>query len=136
MQVAIAALVIALVLWLPAAVANGCPDPGYCDDFERRLRAAPSPGTIGRRLRSDVALGNGRTCHPFRSMLAPFEIASIGMAVVTLVLGTDLRLALRPLGLSSASGFVLYAASFVIADAGPFMALRRAQPSPRHQAVM
>jgi hypothetical protein len=113
--------VIAFLFWPVASLLSGCSDPGYCDDFTgpqvvARMIVAFSPMWL---------LVLAALAFRFRSALVVFAIASLAMAVVTFALYTDLRLALRPLGLSSATGFILYSIPCAVSGIAAYFDLRR-----------
>ena len=116
--VALVALFIALALWIPATFASAC---DACGEFSGAQVIARMFVEFSPMWLLLVALLAFR----FRSALVVFAIASIVMAVVTLVLGTDLRLAFEPLGLSSVMGFVAYSIPYAVAAMAACWDLRR-----------
>jgi len=61
----------------------------------------------------------------FRSALIILAVASTVMVIVTLALGTELRLAFEPVGLSSARGFVIYSIPYAVTAIAAFWGLRK-----------
>jgi hypothetical protein len=107
-HVAVVALVIAALLWLPASFLSSCED---CDDFTgaqvvARMVVAFSPAWL--LILAWLAFRS-------RAALVTFAIASSAMALVAVVLGTDLREGLATLGLSRAPGFALYGVPYAVA---------------------
>jgi len=116
-QIALVALVIALGLWIPASFASAC---DACGEFSRaqaiaRMVVAFSPMWL---------LLIAALAFRFRPALVVLAVASTVMALVTFALGTELRLAFEPLGLSSARGFVVYSIPYAVTAIASFWGLR------------
>ena len=117
-QIALLSLVTALVLWIPATFASAC---DACGEFSgpqaiARMIVAFSPMWL---------LLIAALAFRFRSALVILAVASTVMTVVTLALGTELRLALKRLGLSSARGFVVYSIPYGVTAIAAFWGLRK-----------
>ncbi len=118
---AIVALLFAVLLMFPAAIATGCADKGYCDDYSSvqvAFRAGLELAPVWMLMLAVVAIR-------YRTALVMFTALAVVLAVFSVVIYTDLRFLLRPIGLSNASGFVLYAAPFVVAAIGGFVDLNK-----------
>jgi hypothetical protein len=114
----IAALVIAAALWIPASFASACNACGEFQGIQALSRGAVAFSPMWLLFLAVVALR-------VRSFLVLLLLASAAMAAVTAILGTDLRKILEPLGLASATGFVLYSVPFLITAIAAALGLRR-----------
>lgn len=99
-SVALRALLVALLCWIPASFLSARGGEFQAAQVIARLLVAFSPIWL---------LMIWLLVTRYRSAVAGLAVASTGMALLTLVLATDLRVALEPLGLASATGFALYA---------------------------
>jgi hypothetical protein len=114
----IAALLVALAMWIPASFASACDTCGEFQGVQALTRAAVAFAPMWLLFLAVVAVR-------VRSFLVLLLLASAAMVVVTTILGTDLRKILEPLGLASASGFVLYSVPFLITAIAAAVGLRR-----------
>jgi hypothetical protein len=114
----IAALIMAVALWIPASFASSCNACGEFQGIQAFSRGAVAFSPMWLLFLAVVALR-------VRSFLVLLLLTSAAMAVVTAVLGTDLRRILEPLGLASAPGFVIYSVPFLITAIAAGIGLRR-----------
>jgi hypothetical protein len=125
--VATVALGVALLLLIPAAISTGCADAGYCDDYSAlqiAFRAGLEFAPVWMLCLAALAFFRRRA-------LVIFAVLAVVLAVMSVLVYTDLRLMLRPIGLSNASGFIFYALPFAVAAGGAFVDIRKTRPSVR-----
>ena len=116
--VIVIALLIALALWVPATFASSCDACGEFSDGQAIARMVVAFSPMWLLLLAALAFR-------FRAALVILAGALVVMATLTLMLGTDLRAAFTPLGLSSAVGFVLYTIPFAVAAVAAGWVLRQ-----------
>jgi hypothetical protein len=104
---AVVALLLAAFLWMPALVLSACSDCGEFTGVQAfaRMVVAYSPAWL-----LLIAVFSWR----FRVAVLALAVASTAMAAVALLLATEWRSALEPLGLSTASGFGLFTVPYAV----------------------
>ena len=118
-QIALVALVAALAMWIPASFASACDACGEFRGVQVVARAVVAFSPMWLLLIAGLAFR-------FRPALVVLAVASTVMTLVTLALGTDLRRAFESLGLSSATGFVIYSIPYAVTAIACIWGLRKA----------
>ncbi len=121
MTVATLSVLAALVLWIPASFMSACSTEPECGPFEGIQAASRAFVAFSPIWLLILVTLSWRS----RLALAVFVVAALTMAALTLVLRTDLRDALKGLGLSSATGFILYTVPYAVAGIAGLAEWRR-----------
>jgi hypothetical protein len=126
--IAFVALFVAAMLWIPATFGSGCgSDPDNCGPYEGAQIAGRAVVAFAPFWLLAIALLGFR----FRSALIVFAVAALAMAGFAATLGSDLRFALRPFGLSTAAGFVAYSIPLAVAGVAALLDVWRSGESSR-----